>query len=398
MIGESPGGRAAAPLGLSPVGVLPFSVMPIMQSPPSPLTLIDGREMLYFAGTGYHCLQGHTAVVVAATEAMRIYGLGSATSRGRLGTMPPLLDVEAAAAEFFRMDDSFFLPSGYMSAAAMLSALADRFDRILFDERTHYAVCDAVRSTGLPAAPFDHRDAESLERLLQARVGDRVLIATDGVFPVTGALAPLDVYLGLASKHGNCSVLVDDAHGIGVLGETGRGTIEHFGLWSNEINTQSTADARLLVCGTLSKAIGGFGGIIPGSRAFLELMRANPLFNGASPPPPAMCAASAAGLRFLRAHPDLRRRLIENAATLKSQLFRIGLTFEDSPAPIVWLTLGDAPNMRRIQRALWDRGIVIDHIERYAGAGQAGGLRIAVFSQHTSEMIGRLSEELSRVL
>ncbi|MFI5377868.1 MAG: aminotransferase class I/II-fold pyridoxal phosphate-dependent enzyme [Tepidisphaerales bacterium] len=373
--------------------------MHLMQSPPSPACLIDGREMLYFVGTGYHCLQGHPAVLNAAGNALRQYGMGSGTSRGRFGTTPPLLDVEAAAAEFFGMEQSFYLPSGYVSAGLIARSLCDRFDRVFFDERTHYAVIDAARACGRPCEPFAHRDPAALKQQIRRRIRakEKVLVATDGVFPVLGTLAPLREYAEIARRHPGSAVLVDDAHAIGVLGENGRGTLEHLGLWDAAVNTDPER-STVLLCGTLSKAVGGFGGIIPGSRTFVDMMRRSELFNGASALPPAVAAGTAEGLRVLMVHPELRRRLLENAAMLKGRLGAMGLAIEPSPSPIAWLVVGDAANMQRIQQALWDRRIAIDYIPHYAGTGMHGGLRIAVFSRHTQEMIGRLVTELGQVL
>ncbi len=373
--------------------------MHLLQSPPSPTCLIDGREMLYFVGTGYHCLQGHPAVLGAAGDALRQYGMGSGTSRGRLGTTPPLLDVESAAAEWFEMEQSFYLPSGYMSAGVVMRTLRERFDRVFFDERTHYAVIDAARACGLPWEPFAHRDAESLEQLIRKRLGahEKFLIATDGVFPVLGTLAPLREYAGFARRYEGSAVVVDDAHAIGVLGELGRGSIEHAGLWDGTVNADPRSSA-LLLCATLSKAVGGYGGIIPGSQQFVDAMRTSELLNGASALPPAVAAGTAAGLRVLMAQPELRKRLLDNAATLKCRLAGLGLAIEASPSPIAWLVIGDAANMRRIQQAIWDQGIAIDYIPHYAGTGEQGGLRIAVFSAHTPEMIDRLMQELGRAV
>ena len=373
--------------------------MHLMQSPPSPKCLIDGREMLYFVGTGYHCLQGHPSVLSAAADALRLYGMGSATSRGRLGATPPLLDVESAAAGFFGMEQSFYLPSGYMSASVVIRALRDRFDHIFFDEYTHYAIIDAAKSSGRPCEAFPHRDPEALEQLIRQRIkaNERLLIATDGIFPVLGTLAPLREYAQISQRYENSAILVDDAHAIGVLGATGRGTIEHLGLWDATVNADPQHSA-ILLCGTLSKAVGGFGGIIPGSQKFVENMRTSDLLNGASALPPAVSAAAATGLRILMSHPELRTRLLENAILLKSQLAALGLPIDPSPSPIVWLVLGDAANMQRIQQALWNRGIAIDYIPRYTGTGLHGGLRIAVFSAHTPDMFARLVDELSQTV
>ncbi len=190
---------------------------------------------------------------------------------------------------------------------------------------------------------------------------------------------------------------VDDAHGLGVLGDRGRGTFEHAGLFDRGVNVEPTHDnsPRLLFCGTLSKAIGGFGGIIPGSSAFIEqLKKTSNYYRGASAPPVPAAAATARALQLVIAEPAMRTRLWDNVRTLKSGLRDLGLHTDDTPVPIICLSIGTADNMRRIQTELMQRGIVIAHMATYSGLGPEGALRIAVFATHTDEMINQLLGEL----
>ena len=380
--------------------------MPTMETPPGPLTVVDGRQYLYFAGTGYLGLQGRPEVVRAACQAAEQYGMGSATSRSRtgLGDTPPALLVEAQAAEFFVCEAALYLPSGYLAPQALLRALHGTCDVILLDEHCHYALCDAALLAGKPIVTFRHRDpANLLEKLhVHAAAGRRPLVATDGVFAAVGAPAPLADYHSILRAYRGAALLVDDSHGIGVLGEGGRGLLEHAGLFHEGVNdSESAATARahgprVYLCASLAKAMGGYGGIIPGAREFIEQLKAeSPLYGGATPPPPPVAAATAEGLRIARCEPELRRRLHANTRALKSGLRRAGFDVDPGPAPIAALCLAAADSMQQLQWELAGDGVLIAYVARYQGLPSPGALRIAVFADHTEAMIARLLDELS---
>ena len=410
--------------------------MPVMQSPPGAETVIDGRRYLYFAGTGYLGLQGHAEVIRTACEATRRYGLASATTRTGFGNTPPVLDVERQAARLFGTDDSFYFVSGYVGNHVFVLVLEGSFDAVLVDEHSHYCVFEAARLTARPTVSFRHRDPEDLRARLRRELKprERPLVLSDGVFAGLGDIAPVAEYRSVLGEYPGAILLVDDAHAVGVLGENGRGTFEHAGLWypraaladeqlvapgdpskpladeqpmapapqvNSELPGQGSAAAGpvLLVCGTLSKAIGGFGGIVPGSRRFIERVKGSSrLYGGASPPPIPAAAATARALELVLADPGIRKRLWQNARTLKRGLRRLGLPADDSPVPIACLQLGDPAAMRRIQEELMRRGILIAYMPAYSGLGPEGALRLAVFATHTEAMIEQLLDELSRLL
>ena len=378
-----------------------------MHSPPGPETVLDGRRYLYFAGTGYLGLQGHQDVILAACEATRRYGVGSATSRPGFGNTPPTLDVERRAAEFFAADDAFYFTSGYFGNNVLVLFLDGSFDAVFADELSHYCVLEAARLSGRPLFRFPHRDAEGLAASLRdnLQAGQRPLVMTDGVFTARGTIAPVDQYADVLANYGPAAICVDDAHGVGVLGECGRGTYEYAGLFQRGVNTRppddtSTSDPTgLYWCGTLSKAIGGFGGILPGSQRFIDRLKAtSTYYRGASAPPIPAAAATARALELVIAQPQLRSRLHQNVATLKQGLRNLGLDTDDTPVPIICLTIGTADNMRRIQSELRERGIIVAYMATYSGLGADGALRVAVFASHTDQMIQRLLDELKQLL
>jgi 7-keto-8-aminopelargonate synthetase-like enzyme len=386
---------------------------PIAESPPGPVVQIDGAEYLYFVGTSYLGLHGHPEVIRAACEATERYGIHSATSRGGFGNTPPTLSCERRAADFFGCEASFCFPSGYAGNSILLRAVGSDFDALLVDEHSHYCVFEAAVQSGRPLLRFRHRDAGDLADNLRKHLKpqQRPLLMTDGVFSIRGTIAPLADYMAALANYPGASLLVDDAHGVGVLGHRGRGTLEYFGLfdgvYEGSVNskvvgplaTREKRDLAVFFCATLSKALGGYGGIIPGSERFIESVRsASHWYDGASAPPAPVAAASARALEMIQADPDLRQRLWANVRRLKDGLRAMGFDVDDTPVPIICLVLGDAANMRRIQQELMRRGIAVAYMAAYSGLPAAGGLRIAVFATHTEEMIQRFLDELRQVV
>jgi 7-keto-8-aminopelargonate synthetase-like enzyme len=422
---------------------------PLLKSPPGPVTKIDGREYLYFVGTGYLGLQGHPEVIRAACEAAQQYGIGSANSRTAFGTTEPVLHVERAAAAMFGLDDAFYFASGWMGANILIQSL-DWNHRLAFvDESAHYSLVEAVRASGCLSETFHHRDADDLRAKLKKHLkpGNSPLVLSDGVFAATGRIAPVEAYCNILCDYPGSIFYLDDAHGLAVLGENGRGTFEHAGVWSSTSGQELVASGQwpvareseirnlkseivesppsalrlppssnpqslipnslsvplpcpaLLFSGTLSKAVGGYGGIIPGSREFINHLKSqSPYFGGASAPPTPIAAATARAIELITADPSLRTRLWSNVRFLKTGLRRIGFDVDDTPVPIVCLEVGVAENMKRIQSELMARGIAIAYMAAYSGLGPEGGLRLAVFATHTEEMIERLLDELQAVI
>ena len=209
--------------------------MHVLQSPPDAVVQIDGREYLYFVGTGYLGLQNHPEVIRAACLATERYGIHPATNRAGFGNCPPLLEAERRAAELYNAPAAYYFATGYAGNAILLAAVEDRFDLLLADEMSHYSVLDAARQSGRPLVMFHHRDAGDLDAVMKQNLspGGRPLLLTDGVFAVRGTIAPLDEYRAVLSGYPGAGMLIDDAHALGILGPNGRGTLEHFGLWQN---------------------------------------------------------------------------------------------------------------------------------------------------------------------
>lgn len=360
-----------------------------MQSPPGAETVIDGKRYLYFVGTGYFCLQGHPEVIEAACKATSELGIGSATTRAGYGNNPVLLEVERRAAEFFGTEAAFYYISGYCGNAIMAQCLSDEFDAFVVDELAHYSVFDGVLQGKKSIFTFRHLDPEDLASKLRENLlpGQRPLVFSDGIFAVSGEMPPLHDYLRVLSAYEGAGICLDDAHAVAVIGEKGRGTYEYFGLEGE----------NLYFSGTLSKAIGGLGGIIPGSREFVEgVQEKSHLYSGATPPPVPAAAATAKALQIVSEQPEIRHSLWSNVNKLKKGLQKLGLEVDNSPVPIICLKHGSYTEMERVQKELKNRSIVVAFVKSYAGI--EGALRIAVFSTHTDEMLERLLSELQELL
>jgi 8-amino-7-oxononanoate synthase len=358
-----------------------------MESAPGAETVFDGRRYLYFGGTGYFGLHGHPAVIRAGLRAFPRYGVHSATSRAGFGDNPVLLEVEKRLREFFREEDAVYFGSGYLGSLLLGQALADRYDAVFVDESAHFCVMDAVSTFGKPVIRFRHRDPDELKRKIKKKLrpGHRPFLLTDGVFPVFGRIAPVPEYAAIISSYDGL-IGLDDAHGVGVLGAAGRGTIEHFGLEGPLFH----------YCGTLSKAFGGYGGFVAGKRRFIGRIRADGgALIGSTPTPTPVAAATAKGIEILAKRPEMRDRLRRNVAAVKTGMRALGIEAEDSPVPIVAWSMNSEKEMRRLQKRLLEVGIAIPYL-KYVGAPSSGVLRVSVFSTHTMAQIRRLLDGLAR--
>ena len=377
-----------------------------MTSPPGPETVIDGRLVMYFAGTGYFGLQGDSRVIDAACKAVRQHGVHPATSRTGLGETPLLLQVEQLAARWFGADDALYYVTGFAGPSVLMQCAEARFDLILADEYAHLASQDAIAQHGAPVLRFRHGDPQHVQEILRSRpAGEHVAVLCDGVSPVLGDVAPASDYLDVINAHGRGVLLVDDAHGVGVLGANGRGTLEHAAEVSgraiavNALPDTASGDRAAWMCGTLSKALGGAGGIIAGSSGFVARLKKHAhWYHGAAAPAAPGAGATAEALAILLSEPALRVRLRHNSQRLRTGLRGLGLQVADWPTPIVCVQVGDGTNMARIQSALFERGIAIAHSRNYAGVGDDGALRIAVFANHTDAMIDRLTTEIAALV
>ena len=237
--------------------------------------LLRGRKLLHFSGCDYFRLASHPVVQQAAADGLKTLGLNVAASRLTTGHHPIYEKLESALAQFFGAPDALLLPGGYQTSTVVAQALAGEFTHAFLDERAHSALRDAAMHLNCAVVPFLHRDAASLKRLIRS-VGlkARILLLTDGMFAHDGSAAPLRDYLKVLPR--TAKLLVDDAHGAGVLGAKGQGTLEHEGV----------GRSRIIQCVTLSKAFGVYGGAVLGSGTLRgKILSRSRAFIGCTPLP-----------------------------------------------------------------------------------------------------------------
>lgn len=361
-----------------------------MQSPVGAHINFSGRDLLYFSGTGYLGLQSHPQVLQAALDALLRYGLSTATSRGGYGEHPIYDELETQARAFWGCERVLYLASGYLGPAVLAQGLRGSYEVIFIDEFSHYSIFDGARSTQKPIHTFRHRDPQHLAQQcrLHLKAGQRPLVLSDGVFPISGEIAPVPDYLQVIEPLDGL-IALDDAHAAGVLGENGRGTLEYFHL----------NHPRCLSSCTLSKGLGGYGGIVAGSAEIIGVLEQNSRIPaGTSPTPLPAAAASAAALRLARTQPELRQQLWRNVAHARQGLRQLGWPLEDTPVPVLCLRARVGLDLAALKQSLFDRGLAVAHVTSYSSTPHGGCLRVAVFASHTSQEIDTLLSEIGSLV
>ena len=334
------------------------------------------RKLSYFSGADYFRLASHPRVMAALQAGVRKYGLNVAASRLTTGNHALYLALEAQLAGFFAAESALLVPSGYMTNLVVAQALAGRFSHALIDEGSHPSLSDAARFLDCPVVQFKSRDAEDLARCVQCcGPQSKLIVLTDGMFSSDGSAAPLAEYLHVLPK--DALILVDDAHGAGVLGRTGKGAVEHAGV----------SRRRVIQTVTLSKAFGAYGGAILGSaRLRQQILDRSRMFVGSTPLPLPLANAALAGVRILKADRSLRQRLLRNAAYVKTALRAAGLPLAERPGPIVPLLPRRPSEAASLQRALFAAGIYPPFI-KYPGGPPSGYFRFVISSEHSRRQL-----------
>jgi 8-amino-7-oxononanoate synthase len=342
-----------------------------------------GRKVSYFAGCDYFRLASHPAVLRALHEGARRYGLNVAASRLTTGNHRAYQQLEATLAAFFGAPAALVVSNGYAANSIVAQALQNDFSIALMDARAHSSLRDASRFLHCPARTFKHRDPEDLARVL-AKNGrnKKTILLTDGVFAHDGEIAPLERYLEVLPA--GAVILLDDAHGAGVIGRTGGGTAEFLKI----------ASPRIFRTISLSKAFGVFGGAILGTAALREnIIASSGMFAGSTPLPLPLAIAARRAIQILKSEPGLRRRLQENVRHVKSILCGRGFPVADTPAPIIAVTPANPRQAAAIRKRLISRKIFPAFI-KYPGGPPDGYFRLVISSEHTRAQLDALLEAL----
>ena len=352
-----------------------------LQGPQGSAIQVGGREVLNFCANNYLGLANHPAIVEAAHDGLRRWGYGLSSVRFICGTQDIHKELESSVARFFLKEDAILYSSCWDANGGLFETILGDDDTVLSDELNHASIIDGVRLCKARRVRYRHGDLTELERgLIDAKDGRLRLIVTDGVFSMDGALAKLPDICELADKH-DAIVVVDDSHATGVLGATGRGTPEHFGVL-NRVD---------IITSTLGKTLGGAAGGFTVARAdvveFLR-QRSRPYLFSNALPPPIVCAARKA-LELVGESNELRDRLHANAKRMRAGLEAAGFNVKPGQHPILPVMLGDAALATRMADKLLERGIyVIGFSYPVVPQGQAR-IRLQMSAAHTPEQIDR---------
>ncbi|MCL4270296.1 MAG: glycine C-acetyltransferase [Anaerolineales bacterium] len=326
-----------------------YNTIRTIGSPQGAWLTVDGKKVLNFCSNNYLGLANHPALTDAAKKATDEMGVGPAAVRSIAGTMTLHVELEKRLAKFKGVEAAITFQSGFTANLATVPALVGKEDVIFSDRLNHASIIDGCRLSGAKIIAYEHNDVKSLEEQIQANLKNyrRALIITDGVFSMDGDIAPLPDIYEVAKKY-DILLMVDDAHGEGVLGKGGRGIVDHFGL-------HGKVDVEV---GTMSKAFGVVGGMVAGKSVIIEWLRQRGrpfLFSSAVTVPDA--AACLAAVDLLEDSTQLVDKLWDNAKYFKSEMKRLGFNTGVSETPITPIMLGEAPLAQQFSRELFEAGV-----------------------------------------
>jgi glycine C-acetyltransferase len=368
-----------------------YTTIRTLDGPQGATLTVDGRTVLNFCSNNYLGLANDPRMVAAAREALERFGVGPGAVRTIAGTMSIHRELESRLARFKGVEAAISLQSGFAANLGTIAALVGEGDAVVSDELNHASIVDGVRLTKAARFIYRHGDTGDLARVLgEARSSGaaKILVITDGVFSMDGDIAPLDGIVEAADEAG-ALVMVDDAHGEGVLGRGGRGIVDHFGL-------HGRVDVEV---GTMSKAFGAVGGYVAGSPELVEWLhqRARPfLFSSAVTPPDV--AACIAAVDILEESTELVDRLWSNAASFKAALREAGFDTGTSETPITPVLLGEASLAQEFSRRLFDdEGVFAQAIGYPTVPRGKARIRVMVSAAHAPEHLERCAAAFVRV-
>ena len=350
---------------------------------------LDGRSCIDFCSNDYLGLAAHPQVVKAFIHAANIHGVGARASHLITGHQAEHESLEQELAAYTGRERSIVFSTGYMANLGLARALAGRDSDVFGDELNHASLIDGGRVSGARLHRYPHGDAAALEQQLDLQEAGAALVLTDGVFSMDGDLAPLPTLAAACMKYG-AFLAVDDAHGLGVIGETGRGSLEHFGL--------SPAEVPALV-GTFGKAFGTFGAFIAGSDDLIELLiqRAR-TYIYTTALPPAVAAATRAALVVSIAEPWRRERVLALTRRFRELALAAGIRLAASETPIQPILLGDAGAAVQASNALLERGYFVAAIRPPTVPAETSRLRVTLSAAHRDADVESLVAALAELL
>ena len=366
-----------------------YRTLPVNQGPCEAVITLNGKEVINLSSNNYLGLASDPRVIQASIDAVKKYGVGAGAVRTIVGNMDIHEELDQVLAAFKKEEAVITFQSGFACNAGAIQAITEKGDLIISDELNHASIIDGVRLSRADKAVYRHSDMEHLASILEEKrhLYNQVLIITDGVFSMDGDIAKLPEIVQLAKRY-NAMTYVDYAHGSGVLGENGRGTVDHFHL-------HGQVD---FIIGTLSKAIGVVGGYVAGSHAMREylLHRGRPLlFSTAMPPGSA--AAIIESVKILASTDELSNTLWDNTKFFQSELRKRGFNLSLTETPITPIMVGNEAKTMAFSKALLEAGVFVSGIVFPTVALGKGRIRCMVSAMHTKEQLLHAVNTLERV-
>ncbi len=366
-----------------------YRKLPVLSSANEAEALLDGRKIINLSSNNYLGFANHPRLKKAAIEAVQKYGAGAGAVRTIIGNMDIHEEMEEVLAEFKREEAVMVYQSGFNCNAGTIQAVTERGDLIISDELNHASIIDGARLSRADKTVFRHGDMNHLEDILkESRDKYRnILIITDGVFSMDGDIAPLPDIVNLAEEF-EAMTYVDDAHGSGVLGESGRGTIDHFGL-------HGRVDFTI---GTLSKAIGVIGGYVAGNKTMKDWLshRGRPILFSTALPPAAIGAIIEA-VKILMSTTEYTDRLWDNAKYFKEKISKLGYNIGKSQTPITPVIIGEEDKTMQFSRKLFDQGVFVSGIVFPTVPKGTGRVRCMVTAGHNKQQLDRAVDAFKNV-
>ena len=366
-------------------GVYPY--FRVIESAQGPEVIMNGKKLIMIGSNNYLGLTNHPKVKEAAINAIKKYGTGCAGSRFLNGTLDIHIELEEKLAKFMRKESALIFSTGFQVNLGVISSLIGKDDVVIIDKMDHASIVDGCRLSFGEVKRYKHNDIEDLERVLKECNGKPKLVIVDGVFSMEGDIAKLPEVVKLCKKYG-ARLMVDDAHGIGVLGQTGRGTSEHFGV-EEDID---------LVMGTYSKSLASIGGFIAGARDVINYIKHfGRAFIFSASPPPASVAAVSAAIDIIENEPERREQLWRNTNKMLKSFRELGFDIGVAETPIIPVIVGEDELAFKFVMILQEEGIFANVAVSPAVPPGKALIRTSYMATHTDEHLDRVLEAFKKV-
>ncbi len=360
-----------------------------LESKQDTIVEMEGHKTIMIGSNNYLGLTSHPEVIDAGVEALKKYGSGCSGSRFLNGTLDLHVKLEKKLAEFLHKEEVVTFSTGFQSNLGIISAIAGRNDYIVCDKENHASIYDACKLSYAKMLRYEHNNMEDLERQLQSIPQDKgILIVTDGVFSMSGEICNLPKIVELKHKYG-ARVMVDDAHGFGVIGEGGRGTGSHFNL-EDEVD---------IIMGTFSKSLASLGGYMASSERVANYVRHNSrpfIFSASIPPANVACARKA--LEIIKREPERVKNLQDNGAYVRAGLEKRGIKYIPSETPIVAIYTYDDEKTFLACKMLFERGVYVNPVVSPAVPVGSSLIRTSYTATHTHEQLDEAMDKIKQVL